>query len=130
VYITYTLSTNDAEESNSRAGFGVNGSNGLASFGVNPSTICTDGSNGHVGFIGLNPSAICTDGSNGLVEFGASTSIINQGEIFEGETIDFTLQRQMCSTEHIGTTGHPFHIHLWRTAGGAVHCKDVEHDIL
>jgi hypothetical protein len=52
------------------------------------------------------------------------------GEIFEGETIDFTLQLQMCLTEHIGTTGHPFHIHLWRTAHGAVDCKDVEHDTL
>ena len=89
MYINYALSTDDAEESNSRAGFGVKGSNGLASFGVNPSTIRTDGSNGHVGFIGVNPSTICTDGSKDLVDFGASTSIISQGEIFEGKTIDY-----------------------------------------
>lgn len=64
----------------------------------------------------------------GLVDFGLNPSTIHQGEMFEGEFIDVTLQLQMDPNDHIGTTGYPFNIYSWLSTRGAVDNNDVERD--
>jgi hypothetical protein len=64
------------------------------------------------------------------VDFGINAATIRQGETFDGEKIDFTIQLQMCPGENIGTTGAPFNILTWQTSRGAVDHKAIERDTL
>ena len=67
---------------------------------------------------------------DGWVDLAVKPSIIRQGECHEGEVIDFTLQLQMCPTDHVGTTGPPFNVYAWRSTRGAVDSKQVAHDTM
>ena len=67
---------------------------------------------------------------DGWVGLGEKSSVIRQGECYEGEVFDFTLQLQMSPDDHIGTTGFPFNIQTWRTSRGGVDSKDIPHDTM